>query len=81
MLQDLLAPFWFLNAHIFYRYMYINSAKPKTAAPGYLKRKRVHYYSCHYIHKYMCKEFKEYVAYYQNNIKVLSGLKFYAHLN
>lgn len=41
MLQDLLAPFWFLNAHIFYRYMYINSAKPKTAAPGYLKRKRL----------------------------------------
>lgn len=81
MLQDLLVPFWFLNAHIFYRYLYINSAKPKTAAPGYLKRKRVHYYSCRCIHKYMYTEFKEYVAYYQNNIKVLSGLKFYAHLN
>lgn len=26
-------------------------------------------------------KFKEYVAYCQNNIKVLSGLKFYAHLN
>lgn len=29
----------------------------------------------------MYTEFKEYVAYCQNDIKVLSGLKFYAHLN
>lgn len=44
--------------------MYINLVKLKMVVMGYLKRKRVYYYLCYYIYKYMYIEFKEYVVYY-----------------
>lgn len=82
MLQDLLAPFLVSKCtHILQVHVY-QFSKTKNGSTGvFEKEKGALLFVSLYIHKYMYTEFKEYVAYYLNNIKVLSGLKFYAHLN
>lgn len=41
MLQDLLAPFWFLNAHIFYRYMHVYQfSKTKNGSTGVFEKEK-----------------------------------------